>query len=207
MALIAIISLVIMTKANGQNTIKYVNVTSGHDKSGKPKISGTISTNDNGYYKTVKSVLVDGNKITFVTKDNKTMVGFSTESHILEMARFLAKNLNTEQLPPPPDFSPIELSEPLPLMGRNCIRMGKKSDKVNVPLTAQQRTEIENRIKNLMTGFYIPSYQFMKQTKIFRDIQNDFGFNAPGIEGRQLSAIVNSTISRNNLQYRNPPQK
>ena len=113
------------------------------------------------------------------------------------MARFLAKNLNqSEQLPPPPEDLIETDNMPLPLMGRNCIRETKKSDKVNVPLTQEQKNDIETRIKTLLSGYYIPSYQYLKQTKVFRDIENKYGFNKPGIEGRQLSNIVKSIKSR-----------
>ena len=195
------------------NIIKYVNVTSGNDKNGNIRVSGTISTINNGYYKNIKSAMVIGNKVTFVTKDNRTIEAFSNEDHKLEIARFLAKSLmvikkpiynNTElnenlPPPPPPDFITDQINDMRD--GNRTDRKPKKSDKINVPLTREQRAEIEVRICKLFELNKIKNYQHLKGSKPMSDIMQKYGFNQPNIEGRQLSSIINYAIKKNSLMY------
>jgi len=196
------------------NTIKYVNVTSGNDKAGNIRVSGTISTMSGGYYKNIKSATVVGDKVIFVTKDNQTIEAFSNEDHKLEIARFLAKSLmaknavkpiynNTELNenlpPPPPDFITDQINDMRD--GNRTDRKPKKSDKINVPLTREQRVEIEIRICKLFELNKIKNYQHLKGSKPMSDIMQKYGFNQPNIEGRQLSSIINYAIKKNSLMY------
>ena len=196
------------------NIIKYVNITAGNDKAGNIRVSGTISTVNGGYYKNIKSAVVVGEKVIFVTKDNRTIEAFSNEDHKLEIARFLAKSLMAKNMamkpiyntelnenlpPPPPDFITDQINDMRD--GNRTDRKPKKSDKINVPLTKKQRAEIEIRICKLFELNKIKNYQHLKGSKPMSDIMQKYGFNQPNIEGRQLSSIINYAIKKNSLMY------